>query len=214
MFLLLLKFICSSTCTRTIAGQQQHETVTATTTTTQSNLHKLLSVQDVIFPIQQLHVNTSSENMNSFQVWVSVCTSSEKLTELFTSSETGGGYIWSQCALHLTSWPSCSLHLKTWHNSALCHEMSLLGGYIWSQCALHLKSWPSCSLHLKTWPNCNDHFKWALTEDMAQTILDLLSLTVSNGGIILSVHFIWKYELISGLTLASQKVFSYYIRKT
>ena len=87
--LLLLKFICSCTCTRTIAGQQQHETVTATTKTTQSNLHKLLSVQDVIFPIQQLHMNTSFENMNSFLLWVSVCTSSEKLTELFTSSENG-----------------------------------------------------------------------------------------------------------------------------
>ena len=37
-----------------------------------------------------LHLNTSSENMNSFQVWVSLCTSSEKLTELFTSSEPGG----------------------------------------------------------------------------------------------------------------------------
>ena len=86
MLLLLLKFICSCTCTRTITGQQQHETVTATTTT-QSNLHKLLSIQDVIFPIQQLHMNTSSENMNSFQVWVSVCTSPEKLAKLFASSE-------------------------------------------------------------------------------------------------------------------------------
>ena len=78
--LLLLKFICSCTCTRTIAGQQQHETVTAITRT-QSILHKLLSVQDVIFPIQQLHMNTSSENINSFWLWVSVCTSSEKLTK-------------------------------------------------------------------------------------------------------------------------------------
>ena len=50
----------------TIEGQQQHETVTATTTTTQSNLHKLLSVQELIFPIQQLNVNTSSKNMSSF----------------------------------------------------------------------------------------------------------------------------------------------------
>ena len=74
-----------------------------------------------------LNLNTSSENMNWFRVWVSVCTSSEQLTKLFTSSETGG-YILSQCALHLTSWPSCSLHLKTWHNSALFHEMSLLWG--------------------------------------------------------------------------------------
>ena len=113
--MLLLRFISSCTCTRTIAGQQQHATVTATTTT-QSNLHKLLSVQDVIFPIQQLHMNTSSENMNSLQLWVSVCTfiwkvdqvvhfiwgvyliwgyaSSEKLRELFTSSERGVYLIW------------------------------------------------------------------------------------------------------------------------
>ena len=48
----------------TITGQQQHETVTATTT--QSNLHKLPSVQELIFPIQQLNMNTSSENMSSF----------------------------------------------------------------------------------------------------------------------------------------------------
>ena len=39
----------------TIEGQQQHETVTATTTT-QRDLHKLLSVQELIFPIQQLNV--------------------------------------------------------------------------------------------------------------------------------------------------------------
>ena len=66
LLLLLLTFICSCTCIRTIAGQQQHETVKATTTTTQSNLHKLLSVQEVIFPLQQLNMNTSSEDMNSF----------------------------------------------------------------------------------------------------------------------------------------------------
>ena len=50
----------------TIAGQQQHETVTATITTTQNNLHKLLSVQELVFPIEQLNANTSSENMSSF----------------------------------------------------------------------------------------------------------------------------------------------------
>ena len=99
--MLLLWFICSCTCTMTIKGQQ-HETVTATTTT-QSNLHKLLSVQELIFPIQQLNVNSSSENMSSFSsvhiIWrwansdlghqmslpggvhlISVCTSSENLT--------------------------------------------------------------------------------------------------------------------------------------
>ena len=40
----------------TIEGQQQHETVTATTTTTQNNLYKFVSVQELIFPIQQLNV--------------------------------------------------------------------------------------------------------------------------------------------------------------
>ena len=49
LLLLLLKFICSCTSTRTITGQQQHETVA----TTQSDLHKLLNVQELIFPIQQ-----------------------------------------------------------------------------------------------------------------------------------------------------------------
>ena len=34
----------------TITDEQQHETVTATTTT-QSNLHKLLSVQELLSPI-------------------------------------------------------------------------------------------------------------------------------------------------------------------
>ena len=38
----------------TIAGQQQHETVTATTT--QNNLHKLFSVEELIFPIEQLNM--------------------------------------------------------------------------------------------------------------------------------------------------------------
>ena len=95
MLLLLLKFICSCTCSRTIAGQQQHETVTATTTTTiQNNLHKLLSVQDVIFPIQQLHVNTSSDNMSLFSSVHVVC----------CVCVLGG--------ISDLSVPSCSLHLN------------------------------------------------------------------------------------------------------
>ena len=60
--LLLLKMLCSCTSTRTITGQQQHETVT-TTTTTHSDQHKLLSVQELIFPIQQQNMNTSSEKL-------------------------------------------------------------------------------------------------------------------------------------------------------
>ena len=58
--LLLLKFMFSCTSTRTITGQQ-HEMVT--TTATQSDLHKLFSVQELIFPIQQQNMNTSSEKL-------------------------------------------------------------------------------------------------------------------------------------------------------
>ena len=45
---LMLKFMCSCTSTRTVTGQQQHGTVT----TTQSDPNKLLSMQELIFPIQ------------------------------------------------------------------------------------------------------------------------------------------------------------------
>ena len=74
--MLLLKFICNCTCTRTITGQQQHEIVTAAATTKQNTLHKLLSVQELIFPIQQLNMNTSSEKL--------INTSSEKLILICT----------------------------------------------------------------------------------------------------------------------------------
>ena len=50
ILLLLFLFICSCGSTITDEEQQQHETVT-TTTTTQSNIHKLLSVQELISPI-------------------------------------------------------------------------------------------------------------------------------------------------------------------
>ena len=81
--LLLLKFMCSCTSTRTITGQQQHEMVT---TTTHSDLHKLLSVQELIFPIQQQNMNTSSEKLMLVCtchciIWgVYLSTSSDKLT--------------------------------------------------------------------------------------------------------------------------------------
>ena len=52
--------MCSCTNAMTITGQQQHEMVT---TTRQSDLHKLLSVQEVIFPIQQHKMSTSSEKL-------------------------------------------------------------------------------------------------------------------------------------------------------
>ena len=62
--LLLLSFICSCRSRMTIEAQQQHETVTArTTTTTEGNVYKLLSVQELKFsilkynlPLQQLNI--------------------------------------------------------------------------------------------------------------------------------------------------------------
>ena len=48
----------------TIEAQQQHETVTATTrTTTKSNLHKLLSVQELIFPIAKYYLPLQQLNI-------------------------------------------------------------------------------------------------------------------------------------------------------
>ena len=137
LLLLLLKFICSCTCTRTIAGQQQHETVTATTTTTQSNLHKLLKRSHISYTtgicehfIWKAH---SPLNMLS-DFWGGISYLSVHFiwqvdlvvhfiwkwpnSALYHKMSLPGWYIWSQCALHLTSWPSCLLHLKTWPNSA------------------------------------------------------------------------------------------------
>ena len=47
----------------TIEGQQQHETVTAITTTTQSNVHKLLAVQEVIFPTAKYYLPLQQLNI-------------------------------------------------------------------------------------------------------------------------------------------------------
>ena len=134
--------------------------------------------------LMKMNLNTSSENMNSFLVLVSVV---HIIWE--------GGYIWI-CTIYLNIWT----HFWFW--SQLC-TLSEKEGYIWSQCALHLTSWPNCSLHLKTWPHCNDHFKWGLTENIDQMILilDVLSLTVSQGvHLICTLHlkirsFHIKYEL-------------------
>ena len=77
-----------------------------------------------------------------------------------------GGYIWSQCALHLERPNSdlghqmplpggisyLSVHfiwkvdlvvhfIWKWPNSAFHHEMLLPRGYIWSLCSLNLKKW-------------------------------------------------------------------------
>ena len=209
--LLLLKFMCSCTSTRTITGQQ-HEMVT---TTTHSDLHRLLSVQELIFPIQQQNMNTSSE----------------KLMLICTCHLIIGGYIW---ALHMTSWPSWTLHLKTWPNllsvtylgtssenlTSFCHlyTSSYLGGYIWQLIlVLHLTSWPSCALHLKTWRNSAICFKWALIDNIDQQRLHLLSLAVSCGGVYLRAYLGTSSENLNTfaiLCFASQKVFLYYIQKT
>ena len=54
----------------TMEAQQQHETVTAaatttttTTTTTQSNVHKLPSVQELIFPIPNYYLPLQQLNI-------------------------------------------------------------------------------------------------------------------------------------------------------
>ena len=134
--LLLLKFICSCTCTRTITGQQQLKTVSAaTTTTTQSNLHKLL---------KRAHMSYTTGKCEHF-IWkahspvyilsdlggisyVSVHFTWQvdlvvhfiwkwPYSALCHKMSLPGGYIWSHCALHLTSCPSWTLNLKTWPNS-------------------------------------------------------------------------------------------------
>ena len=97
--LLLLKFICSCTCTGTIAGQQQHETVTATTTITQSNLHKLLK------RARMSYTTGKCEHL----IW-------KTHSPVYMSSDLGGR---SDLSVHF---------IWKWPNSALCHKVSLLGG--------------------------------------------------------------------------------------
>ena len=96
---------------------------------------------------------------------------------LNTSSEYMSSYLMSMCT------SSCSLHLTT------------TGGYIWQLI---------CTLHLKIWTHI-----WCLC---ALYLVHFIFFTSSDnywGGISdsLSGHFIWKYELISGLGLASQRSF-------
>ena len=91
-----------------------------------------------------------------------------------------------------------------------CHSWPLDSVGMWN-----FHSWPGnvssnvklyiWALHLKTWPNSAIHFKWALIDNIDQQRLLLLALAVSYGGI--SENIIWKFELISGLTLASQRSF-------
>ena len=148
---MLLWFICSCTCTMTIEGQQ-HETVTTTTTTTQSNLHKLHSVQELIFPIQQLNVKWDGgktlchhdpKPMSSWPdimlLLVTRCHyQGVNLSCMNTSSE------------NMSSFSSVNIVWR-WPNSDLGHQMSLARGklelqehFIWKYelillCTCHLK---------------------------------------------------------------------------
>ena len=154
LLLLLLKFMCSCTSTRTITGQQQHEMVT-TTTTTHCDLHRLLSVQELIFPIQQQNMNTSSE----------------KLMLVYTCHLIIWGYIW---AFHLTSWHSWTLHLKTWPNSAV---YDLLRHFIWK----HDLILPSImSSYLGVSDCLSGYFIWQVDLVM-HFIWKLILPSVSNG---------------------------------
>ena len=69
ILLLLFLFICSSVSTFT-DEKQQHETVT--TTTTQSNLHKFLSVQELLRPIDIPMYDIPLEQLN--MKWAKKCT--------------------------------------------------------------------------------------------------------------------------------------------
>ena len=68
--LLLFLFICSSGFTITDA-EQQHDTVTTTTLTTQSNLHKLPSVQELISPIDIPIYDLPLQQLN--MKWANTC---------------------------------------------------------------------------------------------------------------------------------------------
>ena len=64
--------ICSCGSTITDAQQQPHETVTTTTTTTrQSNLHKLLSIQELISPMHIPMCDLPLQQLN--MKWANKC---------------------------------------------------------------------------------------------------------------------------------------------
>ena len=65
--LLLFLFICNCGSTITDEEQQQHETVT----TTQSNLHKLLIVQELISPIHIPMYDLALQQLN--MKWANTC---------------------------------------------------------------------------------------------------------------------------------------------
>ena len=159
--LLLLKFICSCTCTKTIA-EQQHETVTATTTT-QSNLHKLL---------KRAHISYTTGKCEHF-IW-------KAHSPLYISSDVGG-YIWSQCALHLTSWPfqmgSHWRHISdnTW--SAVTDSFTRWG--ISSEGTPRLKMWTHFGFD-----SCFMEGLFVLhTKDLIKSIINIEELMGTNGEI-------------------------------
>ena len=89
---------------------------------------------------------------------------------------------------HLTVSHGLSLHTFISHSVICCNWQFQLGGPL------------------------SDTFEWALTTDIYQPISDLLYMTVSNGGRTLAKEgSSAKSELVSGLTLASQRSF---LRKT
>ena len=101
-------------------------------------------------------------------------------------------HLTSSGGVYLTAYLGTSSHIWSWSL-----HLTSCGGYIWA-------------LHLRTWPISAICFEWALIDNIDQWRTLLLALAVSYGGIYLT-DFVWKFELISGLTLASQKSF---LRKT
>ena len=120
---------------------------------------------------------------------------------LYTSSENMNSYLMSMCT------SSHSLHLVHF-------IWQLPGGYILSEGTPHLKTWPNSVWGQVIW-------KWGGTSYLRVHLIWKLDLILpgdrssENGGSAhLRIHLIWKYEVTSKFTLASQKVFSYYIWKT
>ena len=72
---------------------------------------------------------------------------------------------------------------------------------------LSANQWPALTGSFKLGGPLSDCFKWALTTNMYHIISDLMYMTVSNGGTSAKEGSSAKFELISGLTLASQRSF-------
>ena len=120
------------------------------------------------------------------------------------------GYMWSHCALHLTSWPTWTLHLKTWPNSmTVSNGLSLQTqiSYDFISCHWHFEM-GGISEHFIWQVDLVEHFIWKV--DLILWLFQMGShwrhrwgnswsaVTGSfMGGISESEHCIWKYELIS-----------------